>query len=93
MITAVIILGILVVVLLTILVIKRPLKANQNDALLLKADITELNKSMIDLKDGLQKQLTDQLGKNNQQLTSQFEASAKIIREVTINLTELDQNQ
>ena len=90
MITAVIILGILVVVLLTILVIKRPSKANQNDALLLKADITELSRSMLDLKDGLQKQLTDQLGKNNQQLTSQFNASAKIIREVTQKLTELD---
>jgi DNA recombination protein RmuC len=90
MVTAVIILGILVVVLLTVLVIKRPTKPNQNDALLIKADITELNKSMLDLKDGLQKQLTDQLGKNNQQLTSQFEASAKIIREVTQKLTELD---
>ncbi len=74
----------------TVLVIKRPSKPNQNDALLLKADITELNKSMLSLKDGLQKQLTDQLGRNNQQLTSQFEASAKIIREVTQKLTELD---
>jgi DNA recombination protein RmuC len=58
--------------------------------MMLKSDISELNKSMTDLKDGLQKQLSDQLGQNNKQMTSQFEASAKIIREVTTKLTELD---
>jgi DNA recombination protein RmuC len=38
--------------------------------LLLKADMSELNKSVLDLKDGLQKQLSDQLGASNKQLAS-----------------------
>lgn len=58
--------------------------------MLLKADMTELTKSMNQLKDGLQKQLTEQLGSSNKQMAAQFEASAKIIRDVTQKLTELD---
>ncbi len=65
-------------------------KNRQESSLMLKADITELTKSMGELKDGLQKQLSDQLGTSNKQMTAQFEASAKIIREVTTKLTELD---
>jgi DNA recombination protein RmuC len=52
--------------------------------------MTELTKSMNQLKDGLQKQLTEQLGSSNKQMAAQFEASAKIIRDVTQKLTELD---
>lgn len=63
---------------------------DSSQALLLKADITELNKSMGELKDGLQKQLSDQLGASNKQMTAQFQASAKIIADVTRKLTELD---
>lgn len=64
---------------------------NQSDAaLLLKADMTELTKSMNQLKDGLQKQLTEQLGTSNKQMQAQFTASAKIIADVTQKLTELD---
>ncbi len=58
--------------------------------MLLKADMTELTKSMGQLKDGLQKQLSDQLGSSNKQMASQYAESAKIIREVTKKLTELD---
>lgn len=57
---------------------------------LLKTDMTELNKSVQQLKDGVQKQLTDQLGASNKQMVAQFNASAKIITEVTQKLTELD---
>jgi DNA recombination protein RmuC len=87
-----VILGMLVIGLGLALVLKlKNTTAPQNEAsLMLKADINELNKSMTSLKDGLQKQLSDQLGQNNKQMTSQFEASAKIIREVTSKLTELD---
>ncbi|MGH7194069.1 MAG: DNA recombination protein RmuC, partial [Candidatus Saccharimonadales bacterium] len=92
MIVAVIILGVLVLALaagLGLVVLRRP-KSDEQSALLLKADMTELNKSMGELKDGLQKQLTDQMGRSNKQMAAQFQASAKIIADVTQKLTELD---
>lgn len=70
--------------------ISRPAPSNTDSALLLKADMTELNKAVLDLKDGMQKQLSDQLGTSNKQMAAQFQASAKIIQEVTQKLTELD---
>ena len=93
MLGAVIILAILVLIMATALLYlmlknRQPVDANQ--ALMLKADVTELNKSVLELKDGLQKQLTDQLGASNKQMAAQFSASAKIIQEVTQKLTELD---
>lgn len=88
---AVIILGFLCVLLAVFALIQMSrTKVDPNAALLLKADLSELNKSMGQLKDGLQKQLTEQLGTSNKQMASQFEASAKIIRDVTQKLTELD---
>ena len=93
MLGAVIILAVLVLIMATALLYlmlknRQPVDANQ--ALMLKADVTELNKSVLELKDGLQKQLTDQLGASNKQMAAQFSASAKIIQEVTQKLTELD---
>jgi DNA recombination protein RmuC len=67
---------------------KKP--ADSDATMLLKADMTELTKSMNQLKDGLQKQLTEQLGTSNKQMQAQFAASAKIIADVTQKLTELD---
>lgn len=93
MIILIIVLAIIVLVIGTLLVLKiyKKPESNSTDAtMLLKADISELNKSMNSLKDGIQKQLSDQLGQNSKQMSSQFEASAKIIREVTAKLTELD---
>lgn len=92
MIVAVIILGVVVLALaagLGFVLLRRP-KTDEQSALLLKADMTELNKSMAELKDGLQKQLTDQMGRSNKQMAAQFQASAKIIADVTQKLTELD---
>ena len=65
-------------------------KSQSDSSLLLKADMQELTKGMAQLKDGLQKQLSDQLGTSNKQMQAQFAASAKIITEVTQKLTELD---
>jgi DNA recombination protein RmuC len=90
MIIAVIVLGILVLVMGFLLLRGQNKPADTQSALLLKADMTELNKSVSDLKDGLQKQLSDQMGTNNKQMAAQFQASAKIIQEVTTKLTELD---
>ena len=68
MIASVIILGVLCLILsaqdawqLT----KKPASQNAESALLLKADMTELTKSVSDLKDGLPKQLSYQLGQSN----------------------------
>jgi DNA recombination protein RmuC len=92
MIIAVIILGVLVLALagaVIFMLLRRP-TTDTESALLLKADMTELTKGMTELKDGLQKQLTDQLGRSNKQMSAQFQASAKIIADVTQKLTELD---
>jgi DNA recombination protein RmuC len=45
---------------------------------------------MSQLREGLQTQLTQQLGTSNKQMAAQFAASAKIIEDVTRKLTELD---
>lgn len=92
MIIVVVILGVLCALLLAALLLKssRPAGQSQDAAMLLKADMTELTKSMGELKDGLQKQLTEQMGASNKQMSEQFAASAKIIRDVTQKLTELD---
>ncbi len=92
MLTALIVLGVIAVILLgavVFLLFRRP-KTDSDTALLLKADMTELTKGMTELKDGLQKQLSEQMGRSNKQMSAQFQASAKIIADVTRKLTELD---
>lgn len=86
-----VILGILVLALFGVVLFMtlRP-KSDADSALLLKADMTELTKGMSELKDGLQKQLSDQLGASNKQLASQSAASIKILQEVTEKLTKLE---
>lgn len=92
MIIAVIILGVLVLAMSGLLFLqlnKKPAADNQS-AMLLKADMTELNKSVQDLREGLQRQLTDQLGTSNKQLAQQSAASIKILQEVAEKLTKLE---
>ncbi len=91
MIIAVIALGFLVLVLL-ILVLKKPAApvTDTNAALLLKADMTELNNSVTALKDGLQQQMTEQMGNSAKSMQAQWASSNKILTEVTQRLTELD---
>src|SRR5665213_538852 len=88
MLAAVIVLGVLVLVLLAV-VLRRP-SGDSQSSLLIKADLTELNKSVGELKDGLQKQLSDQLGASNKQLASQSAASIRILQQVTEKLTKLE---
>lgn len=92
MIIAIIVLGVLCAVLLGALLWKmfRPAGPDANSALMLKADMTELSKSVNQLKDGLQKQLTEQLSTSNKQMAAQFATTTKIVQEVTQRLTELD---
>jgi DNA recombination protein RmuC len=91
----IIVLGILVLVLL-VMVIKRPGSPDTQSALLLKQDLTQLSDDITKLKDGLQTQLGDRFEKNQAMmmgsLQKQFTESSKIIAEVTKNLTELKES-
>jgi DNA recombination protein RmuC len=87
-----IILGVLCLALLGVVLwqlLKKP-EQNTDATMLLKADMTELTKAMGQLQQGVQRQLTEQLGTSNKQMQAQFAASAKIIADVTQKLTELD---
>ncbi len=93
MLIVVIILGVLTLALIGLVVfllLRQPAEKTDNSTMLLKADMTELTKAMGQLQQGLQKQLTDQLGTSNKQMAAQFQSSAKIIADVTQKLTELD---
>lgn len=79
-------------VVLTLQMRKPAREPDAQSALLLKADMVELNNSMAKLQESMQKQLTDQLGMSNKQMQAQFAASSKIIAEVTQNLTELKES-
>src|SRR3712207_4107672 len=93
MLYAVISLGVVCLALAVVVVIllRRPqMPQDSQSALMLKADMQELTQSMGQLREGLQTQLTERLDKSNDQMAAQFQASAKIIRDVTQKLTELD---
>jgi DNA recombination protein RmuC len=66
--------------------------ADSQSTLMLKNDINELSRSMLDLKDGLQKQMNDQLMSSSKQMANQYSESNKIITEVTKSLTELKES-
>jgi DNA recombination protein RmuC len=91
MIVAVIILGVLCLLLAGFLIWQQTrTQDDSGTALMLKADLTTLNKNMTDLQVGLQKQINDQLGTNTKQLATQSAASIKILQEVTEKLTKLE---
>ncbi len=87
----VIVLGILVLGLMAFILKQQATpKSDGNTALLLKEDLTKLSQDITQLKDGVQKQLTDQLGASNKQIASQSAASIKILQDVTEKLTKLE---
>ncbi len=90
MIVAVIVMGLLNAVLLYLYVAKQKSPKEDTSALLIKQDLTELNRGISQLKDSMQTQLTERLDKTNEQMARQFQASATIIKDVTEKLTELD---
>jgi DNA recombination protein RmuC len=69
---------------------RAPAGPSQDATGLLKQDLTALNDGLQKLNDGLKDHLTTRLDKNQDQMNKQFQASASIIREVTVKLTELD---
>ena len=90
MIAAVILLSVIVFVMLGYIVWQQRGANNSGSALLLKQDLTKLSDDITQLKDGVQKQLTDQMGANNRQMQSQSAASIKIMQDVTEKLTKLE---
>jgi DNA recombination protein RmuC len=94
MLAAVIVLGFLVLGMAVIIAMSRrpgsDASAETQQALLLKADMTELNKSVSELKDSMHQQLSEQLGASNKQIATQSAASIKILQEVTEKLTKLE---
>jgi DNA recombination protein RmuC len=87
-----IIVGVLVVVniLLVILFLKNKDNKQDSSSLLIKQDMMRLQDSIGELNSGLKDHLTVRLDKSNDQMVKQYEASAKIIKDVTEKLTELD---
>lgn len=73
-----------------IFLLKRSQPGDSGSAMMLKGDIVELTKSMGQLQQGLQKQMTDQLGSNNKQMQAQHIQSLKTIQEVTKQLAEIE---
>lgn len=91
MLIAVIVLGVLVLALLAALVLQqRGATPDANSALLLKQDLTKLSDDITQLKDGVQKQMNEQLTASNNQIAKQSAASIKILQEVTEKLTKLE---
>lgn len=87
----------LFIVVLIVLLLKRPTSAGSDQsALLLKQDLNRLSDDILNLKNGLQTQLGDRFEKNQAMmmgsLQRQFSESTKLITEVTQNLTELKES-
>ncbi len=95
MLVADIVVGFLLLVVI-VLLFKKTSTHDSGSALMLKQDLTELNKSVDQLKEGLQDKLTERLDKNQAMmlgsLQKQFTESSKLITEVTKNLTELKES-
>ncbi len=92
---AVIILGVLNAGLLLFLIVKKSNSSGDGSAQMLKADLTELNKGVLELKDSLNDKISDKLDKSQKHISDsiqrQFEQSAKIITDISGRLTKLDE--
>jgi DNA recombination protein RmuC len=89
MLIAVIVLGILVLAMLAFIFMQQRPKDN-NVSLMLKQDLTKLSDDITQLKDGVQRQMNDQLSASNKQIAQQSAASIKILEQVTEKLTKLE---
>ena len=91
----VIVLGVLNVGLLVFLITKKPAKTEDGAAQMLKADLNELNKGVLELKDSLNERIAEKLDKSQKHMSDsiqrQFEQSTKIITDITQRLTKLDE--
>lgn len=76
--------------LIVFLLVRQKQPADTQSALLIKQDITTLTESVGQLKDGLQKQLSDRLDKSSEQMMKQAAQNQQIVREITQKLTSLE---
>lgn len=90
MLIAVIVLGVLVLALLGVVLWQLRAPKSDGTSLLLKQDLTKLSDDITALKDGVQKQMNDQLSASNKQIAQQSAASIKILEQVTEKLTKLE---
>lgn len=87
---ALVVLGLLNIMLLVVLVLRQKAPVDNQSALLIKQDLTNLSDSVGQLKDGLQKQLTERLDKSSEQMMRQSAQNQQIIRDITQKLTSLE---
>lgn len=95
MLIAVIVLGLAVIVLAFLVLKSQSSRPNTDASLLLKQDLNRISDDIGRLKDGLQVQLTERMDRNQDLMRTsimrQFEASSKLISDVTERLTKLDE--
>lgn len=92
---AVIVLGVLVLVLMVLVLRKNGAVPTTEANLMLKQDITTLTAGIAQLKEGLNTQISERMDRNQEMMrhsmSKQFEASSKIITDVTERLAKLDE--
>lgn len=92
-----VVLGAVVVFLTAVLVfvLMNKKSGNSESVSLIKQDLTVLNDGISKLKDSLNKEMNERLERNNEQmqksLSSQLQASSKLVADVTQKLTKLDE--
>lgn len=90
MIAAVILLAVIVLALLGYIIWQQRGGNDSSSALLLKQDLTKLSDDITQLKDGMSKQLADQMGASSKQMQAQSAQNIKILEAVTEKLTKLE---
>lgn len=77
--------------LLVVLLLKKPKVGDTSAELMLKADISAMSAQVERLQEKLSGQLDTKLDKNQESMTRQLAASAKLVSDVTERLTKLDE--
>lgn len=90
MIVVVIILGVVCLALVGLIIKQSQKKPDLESNLMLKQDINTISEQMQNLRECLQGHLTERLDKNQESMSKQLDASAKLIKDVTERLTKLD---
>jgi DNA recombination protein RmuC len=90
-----IVLGVINAALLVFLLVRKNNKPDDGTAQMLKADLTELSRGVLDLKESLNDKIGEKLDKSQKHMSDsmqrQFAESSKIIRDVTQRLAKLDE--
>ena len=73
------------------LLLKRPSTQNNEASLMLKGDLQHMSQQVEKLQEKLSSQLDTKLDKNQESMTRQLAASAKLVSDVTERLTKLDE--